>query len=91
MNFETFNLFACNFHLLQEVTELLQTDCVVQCNFWPSCQLLLEISTDYGSVAKAFLEDLHCRLPDKTLLGRPRNIAVVPQGFGFSIQVLVQM
>ena len=87
MNFETFNMFACNFHLLKEVTELLQTDCVVQCNFWPSCQLLLEISTDEDFA----LRILYCRLPDKTLLGPPQNIAVVPQGFGFSIQVLVQM
>lgn len=48
-SFKIFNVFACKFHLLQEVAEILQTDCVIRSSFWPSCQLPLKISTDYGS------------------------------------------
>lgn len=83
-SFKIFNVFACKFHLLQEVAEILQTDCVIRSNFWPSCQLPLKISTDYGSVAKVFLEDF-AGFPIRLLWIFHEILQLFHNGFGFTI------
>ena len=82
-----FNVFACNFHLLQEINKLFKVRCVAWSNFWPSSQLFFKVGACYCKITKAFLEDL----PASWYAPSGSCTRELFQGyFGFAVQVLVQ-